>query len=85
MSKQDSKQLEIQTATDVEDPQRRKLLRKATSLAVYTAPVLFTIATNAFGESTPPGRTPPGKSAPGRSPDNRTMSIEPPPPPPEPG
>ena len=85
MSKQDTEIQGTKTATEVEDPQRRELLTRATKLAVYTAPVLFTLSHPALGSSKPeksaPGRTQPGKNAPGRTPGNHTMSFVPPDPP----
>lgn len=56
MSKQDAKAQNTKSATDVDNPERRKLLGSATRLAVYTAPVLFTISHNAFGKSRRPER-----------------------------
>jgi hypothetical protein len=86
MSKQDTSIQDAKPVADVEDPKRRELLRKATKLAVYTAPVLFTISQNAFGRPEAPGKTPPGKSAPERSTgDSTTMSVGIPPDPPGPG
>jgi len=53
MSKQDTK-----TVVNVEDPQRRKLLTRATKLAVYTAPTItaltFLSSANAQIGSPPP-------------------------------
>jgi hypothetical protein len=80
MSKQETRIQNAIPVADVEDPKRRELLRKATKLAVYTAPVLFTISQNAFGRPEAPGKPPPGKTAPGRTLDD-TISGGPPVPP----
>jgi hypothetical protein len=85
MSKQDTRIQNAIPVADVEDPKRRELLRKATKLAVYTAPVLFTISQNAFGRSEPTGRTASGKTSPNKVSPGRTVEdcpISCPPPPP---
>jgi hypothetical protein len=83
MSQKERKFKTTKAEAKVENPQRRKLLSDATKLAVYTAPVLFTISNNAFGESTAPGKTPLGKNASGRKAPSRAgaedFSVPPPP------
>jgi hypothetical protein len=80
MSQKERKFKTTKAEAKVENPQRRKLLSDATKLAVYTAPVLFTISQNAFGRPEAPGKPPPGKTAPGRTLDD-TISGGPPVPP----
>lgn len=59
MSKQDKK-----TVTNVENPQRRELLTRATKLAVYTAPTITTLtffsSAHAQVGGSPPDPPPPG-------------------------
>jgi hypothetical protein len=60
MSKQDTEVQITKSTSEVEDPQRRKFLGKATKLAVYTAPTLTAISfvSSAHAQLSPP--PPPG-------------------------
>jgi len=86
MSKQDTEIQDMKSTTEVEDPKRRQLLKKASGLAVYTAPALFALSQSASASSKPnrsaPNQAAPGRTAPGRAPANQTMSVGDPPPPP---